>query len=87
MKFKNTTGGYLYIQQWVDTTTGDVSAAIYGIPNGVAGTMDSERTARYKDADRNVVTEWVTYRTVTKDGEVVESGPIHTDVYTTLEER
>lgn len=86
MKFKNTTDGYLYIQQWVDTTTGDVSAAIYGIPNGVTGTMDSERIAKYKDANKNTVTEWVTYRTVTRDGEVVESGPVHTDVYTSLEE-
>ncbi|WP_162924439.1 VanW family protein [Rubrobacter indicoceani] len=86
MRFRNTSPGYLYLEQWVDTTTGNVNAAIYGIPTGRAGTMDSERVARYKDADKNTVTEWVTYRTITQDGEVVESGPIHTDTYTSLEE-
>lgn len=85
MKFKNTSPGYIYIEQWVDTTTGNVNATLYGTPTGTVGTMDSERTSRYKNADKNIVTEWVTYRTISRNGEVVESGPIHTDTYTSLE--
>lgn len=86
MKFKNTSQGYLYVQQWVDTTTGNVHAAIYGQPNGVAVNMDSEKVATYKDENRKPVTEWVTYKTVTENGQVTFDGPLHTDTYRYLEE-
>jgi vancomycin resistance protein YoaR len=86
MKFENTSPGYIYVQQWVDTTTGNVHAAIYGQPNGVAVNMDSERIARYKDENKKPVTEWITYKTVTQNGQVVRDGPLHTDTYRYLEE-
>ncbi len=86
MKFKNTSPGYLYVQQWVDTTTGNVHAAIYGQPSGTTVDMDSTQVAKYKDADKKPVTEWVTYKTVTQNGQVTFDGPLHTDTYKYLEE-
>lgn len=86
MKFRNTSPGYLYVQQWVDTTTGNVHAAIYGQPSGVTVNMDSERVAKYKDDDKKPVTEWVTYKTVTQNGEVIFDGLLHTDTYRHLED-
>lgn len=86
MKFKNTSPGYLYVQQWVDTTTGNVHAAVYGQPSGVAVNMNSERIARYKDANNKPVTEWITYKTVTQNGQTTFDGPLHTDTYRHLED-
>jgi len=43
--------------------------------------MASQLVSTYADAEGNPVTEWVTYRRVTKDGEVISDGPIHTDTY------
>jgi vancomycin resistance protein YoaR len=81
MKFKNTTDGYLLIQEGVDTTTGNVYAAIYGQPTGLDVQMTSEKVNEYEDDEGNPVTEWVTYRTVSRDGEVIEDGVYHEDTY------
>lgn len=86
MKFKNTSPGYVYVQQWVDTTTGNVHAAIYGRPSGVTVDMNSELVARYKDENNKPVTEWVTYKTVTRNGQVTFDGALHTDIYRYLED-
>lgn len=81
MKFKNTSPGYVLVQQWVDKSTGDVNAAIYGRPSGVEVDMSSEKVAEYEDAEGNPVTEWVTYQTVRKNGKVVQDGVLHEDTY------
>ena len=86
MKFENTSEGYVYVQQWVDTATGNVHAAIYGQPSGTTVNMDSQRTARYKDANNKPVIEWVTYKTVSQNGQTTFDGPLHTDTYRYLEE-
>jgi vancomycin resistance protein YoaR len=81
MKFKNTTDGYLLIQEGVDTSTGNVYAAIYGQPTGLEVQMNSEKVNEYEDDEGNPVTEWVTYRTVSRNGEVIEDGVYHEDTY------
>lgn len=81
MKFKNTTDSYLLIQEGVDTTTGNVYAAIYGQPTGLDVQMNSEKVAEYEDQKGDPVTEWVTYRTVSRNGEVIEDGVYHEDTY------
>lgn len=81
MQFKNTSPGYILIQQWVDTSTGNVNAAIYGKPSGVEVEMNSEKVREYEDNEGNPVTEWVTYQTVKKQGEVVFDDVLHEDTY------
>lgn len=80
LKFKNTTDGYVLLQEWVDSA-GNVNAAIYGKPTGLQVEMSSEKVAEYDDEEGNPVTEWVTYRTVSRDGEVIEDGVYHRDTY------
>ena len=80
MKFENNTDGYLLLREWVDEG-GYVNAEIWGRPTGKKVEMTSERVSTYADAEGNPVTEWVTYRRVTRDGEVIFDGPIHTDTY------
>ncbi len=86
MKFENTSPTYLFVRQWVDTTTGNFHAALYGQPNGVTVNMDSERIAKYKDEDNKPVTEWATYKTVSQNGQVAFDCPLHSDTYRYLEE-
>jgi vancomycin resistance protein YoaR len=81
MKFKNTSPGYLLIQQWVDESTGTVNAAIYGRPTGIEVDMRSEKVAEYTDSEGNPVTDWVTYQTVTQNGEVIFDDVLHEDTY------
>lgn len=78
MKFKNTTNGYLLVQESVDAD-GYIYASIYGRPSGTQVQMDSEPT--YRGADSS---EWVTYKTVTKNGKVVFDGPMFTTGYQPL---
>ncbi|MEW6636958.1 MAG: peptidoglycan binding domain-containing protein [Actinomycetota bacterium] len=81
MKFKNTSPGYVLIQQWVDTSTGTVHAAIYGKPTGKEVEMTSRKVAEYSDGEGNPVTEWVTYQKVTENGKVVFNDVLHKDTY------
>ena len=60
---------------------GYVNAEIWGRPTGKEVEMASQLVSTSTDVEGNPVTEWVTYRRVTKDGEVVSDGPLHTDTY------
>jgi len=80
MKLKNNTGGNVLLREWVDDE-GYVNAEVWGRPTGKKVEMASQLVSTYADAEGNPVTEWVTYRRVTKDGEVISDGPIHTDTY------
>ncbi len=81
MKFRNTNDSYVFVREWVDQSTGTVNAEIWGSPNGKEVEMSSEKVAEYEDAQDKPVTKWTTYKTVRENGEVIESGPIHTDTY------
>lgn len=81
MKFRNTNDSYVFVREWVDQSTGTVNAEIWGSPNGKEVEMSSEKVAEYEDAQDKPVTKWTTYKTVRENGEVIESGPIHTDIY------
>ncbi len=78
MKFRNTTGGYLLLREYV-AGDGHVYAEIWGRPNGTEVSMRSKPS--YLGADGS---EWVTYQTVEKDGEVVFDGLLHRDAYEPL---
>ncbi len=78
MRFKNTTDGYVLVQESVGED-GYVYASIYGRPNGTVVEMDSEPTYRTEDAS-----EWVTYKTVTRDGKKIFDGPMFTTSYAAL---
>jgi vancomycin resistance protein YoaR len=75
-RFKNNTGGYLLIRQWMDDEGGFVRATIYGRPTGKEVTLRSEKVY---DGPRGV--KWVTYKKVTKNGKVLSDGVLHEDVY------
>lgn len=80
MKFKNTSSGYLLLQEWVDED-GYVNATIYGRPNDTDVALSSRKVSTSTDDEGNPVTKWVTSKKVLKGDEVVSNGPIHTDVY------
>ncbi len=65
MKFKNTTDGYVLLQEYV---SGDdyIYAEVYGVPDNVDVTMSSEPVYREYGTS-----EWVTYYTRKEDGKVV----------------
>jgi vancomycin resistance protein YoaR len=65
MKFKNTTDGYVLLQEYV-ADDGYIYANVYGVPDNVEVEMSSEEVWMTQDAS-----EWVTYYTRTKNGEVV----------------
>ncbi len=78
MKFRNTTEGYLLLREYV-AGDGHVYAEIWGRPDGTEVSMHSKPS--YMGADGS---EWVTYQTVEKDGEVVFDGVLHRDAYDPL---
>lgn len=78
MKFENTTEGYLLLREYV-SSDGYIYAEIYGKPNGAQVEMYSEPL--YMGADYS---KWITYQTVTKNGETVYDGELHTDTYEPL---
>lgn len=65
MKFKNTTEGYVLIEEYV-AGDGYIYANVYGVPDKVDVEMYSEEVWMTKDAS-----EWTTYYTRTENGEVV----------------
>jgi len=65
MKFKNTTDGYVLVQEYV-ANDGYIYANVYGVPNDVEVEMSTREVWMTEDAS-----EWVTYYERTKDGEVV----------------
>ncbi|HET7478318.1 MAG TPA: VanW family protein [Rubrobacteraceae bacterium] len=80
MQFKNTSPGYVLIQEWVDDQ-GYVNANIYGKPSGVKVDMDSQKVSESTDSEGNPVTKWVTYQKITKNGKVVFDDVLHEDTY------
>ena len=65
MKFRNTSDGYVLIQETV-SDDGYIYANIYGVPDNIEVQMSSEKVWMTEDAS-----EWITYYTRTKNGEVV----------------
>jgi vancomycin resistance protein YoaR len=65
MKFKNTTDGYILLQEYVSNDN-YIYAEVYGVPDNVDVTMSSEPVYREYGAS-----EWVTYYTRKEDGKVV----------------
>ncbi|MGI8650507.1 MAG: hypothetical protein ACR2KW_09040, partial [Rubrobacter sp.] len=54
---------------------------IHGVPQNVQVEMESEKVAEYKNPEGKPTTEWVTYQTVTRDGQVEFDGVLHEDTY------
>jgi vancomycin resistance protein YoaR len=81
MQFRNDTEGYILVREWVDESTGNVHAQIWGRPNGTEVQMNSKKVATTRDDDDKPVTKWVTYQKVTRNGEVVYDGVLHEDTY------
>jgi vancomycin resistance protein YoaR len=65
MSFKNTTDGYILIQEYT-SNDGYIYANVYGVPDKVEVEMWSEKVWMTEDAS-----EWTTYYTRTENGEVV----------------
>ena len=81
MKFRNTTGGYLLLREYV-AQDGYVYAEIWGQPDGTEVEMYSEPA--YMTATGS---EWLTHQKITKDGEVVFDGVLHRDTYQPLKDQ
>jgi vancomycin resistance protein YoaR len=67
MKFKNTTDGYVLVQEYV-SNDGYIYANVYGVPDKVEVEMSSEPIFKVEDASK-----WVTYYERTRNGKVVYS--------------
>jgi vancomycin resistance protein YoaR len=66
MKFKNTTDGYILLQEYVSNDN-YIYAEVYGVPNDVDVRMSSEPVYMGYDSS-----EWTTYYTRREDGKVVD---------------
>jgi vancomycin resistance protein YoaR len=75
MKFRNTTGGYLLLREYV-ADAGYVYAKIWGRQSGTEVEMYSEPA--YVGTDGS---EWVTHQKITRGGEVVYDGVLHRDTH------
>ncbi len=73
MKFKNTTDGYILLQEYVGNDN-YIYAQVYGVPDNVEVTMSSEPVYRHHDAS-----EWTTYYTRKENGKVVYRDQWKTD--------
>ncbi|HET7478245.1 MAG TPA: VanW family protein [Rubrobacteraceae bacterium] len=80
MKFKNTTGSYVIIREWM-SSDGNVYAQIYGQPTGKQVAMGSYKSDSGTDKNGDGFTVWKTYKTVTRNGKVLFDGLLHTDTY------
>jgi vancomycin resistance protein YoaR len=67
MKFKNTSDGYVLLQEYV-SNDGYIYANVYGVPDKVEVEMSSEPIFKVEDASK-----WVTYYERTRNGKVVYS--------------
>ncbi|MDQ3509173.1 MAG: VanW family protein [Actinomycetota bacterium] len=85
MQFRNTTDGYILVEETLDEESGEVYSAIHGVPQNVAVEMDAQQTLDTTDAEGNPVTEWDTFKTVSRNGQVEFNGLYHTDRYEFLE--
>src|SRR5215212_4346286 len=73
MKFKNTTDGFILLQEYV-ANDNYIYAQVYGVPDNVDVTMSSEPV--YRNA---YASEWITYYTRNEDGKVVYRDQWKTD--------
>jgi vancomycin resistance protein YoaR len=80
LKLKNNTDSHVLFLEWVDEN-GYVNAEVWGRPTGKQVEMNSEMVSSSTDAEGNPVTQWATYRKVTKNGQVASNGQISTDTY------
>ena len=76
MRFENTTGAPILIREWVDEK-GFLNAQILGQPTGEKVQMTT--TKIFENTMRGI--RWDTYKKVTKDGQVIEDGRLHTYTY------
>lgn len=77
-RFKNTTGGYVLLREWVDED-GNMYSEVWGQPTGKSAELRSEQVSH-----TNSSSTWVTYKKVKEDGEVVEEGKAYEDTYRSL---
>lgn len=77
-RFKNTTGGYVLLREWVDKD-GNMYSEVWGQPTGKSAELRSEQVSH-----TNSSSTWVTYKEVKEDGEVVEEGKAYEDTYRSL---
>ena len=80
MRFKNTTEGYILLQEYV-ANDNYIYAQVYGVPDNVDVTMSSEPVYMNSDAS-----EWVTYYTRKEDGKVVYKDQWKTDYQALVED-
>lgn len=80
-KFRNNNDSYVLVKEGVDRSTGEVYSQIWGKPNGREVEMSSQKVREWNDAEGNPATKWVTYKTVTENGQVIQDGVFHTDTY------
>lgn len=76
MKLRNNTGSDVRLREYV-TEDGFLVAEVWGVPTGKKVTMHSEEDYR----DLNVGIKWSTYKRVEKDGQVLQDGLLHEDLY------
>jgi len=81
MKFRNTSEGYVLIQESV-SDDGYIYANIYGVPDNIDVQMSSEEVWMTQDAS-----EWVTYYERSKDGKVVYEDSWNTDYDALVDEK
>jgi len=80
MKFKNTTDGYILLQEYV-ANDNYIYAQVYGVPDDVDVTMSSEPLYMESDAS-----EWVTHYTRKEDGKVAYRDQWKTDYQALVED-
>jgi hypothetical protein len=81
MQFKNTTDGYVLIEEYV-AGDGYIYANVYGVPDKVDVEMYSEEVWMTKDAS-----EWTTYYTRMENGEVVYEDQWNTEYDALIDEK
>ena len=77
-RFKNSTGAYILLREWVDKD-GNMYSEVWGQPNGKTAELRSKEVK-----NTNSSSTWITYKTVKKDGKVVNKGPAYEDTYRSL---
>jgi vancomycin resistance protein YoaR len=80
MKFKNTTDGFILLQEYV-ANDNYIYAQVYGVPDNVDVTMSSEPVYRNAGAS-----EWITYYTREENGKVVYKDNWKTDYLALVED-
>jgi vancomycin resistance protein YoaR len=81
MKFKNTTDGYVLLEEYV-AGDGYIYANVYGVPDKVEVQMSSEPI--YKEEDSS---KWITYYTRTDNGKVVYQDQWETEYGALIDEK